>query len=334
MSTSNSAAAGRRRGYLAAFGAAAVLAWTAILVRHLSVRHGLPPLVLAFWRNALVVATLLPALLLLSPRRLRLARRDWPFLMGYGLVLACFNALWTFSVARSGASLATVLVYTSAAMTALLGAWLFGERLGFVEVLAIAGCLVGTALVSGWPGLPGGSSGAGWGVDPLGLVLGLLSGLAYAVYSLLGHAAARRGLDPWLTVLCAFGFGAGFLLAGHLGAAWWSTGRPDASGLFMLGGDLAGWGALLLLAAGPTVVGFGLYGVSLAHLPAGAANLVLTLEPVLTAFIAWALLGERLTGAAWWGSACILLAVALLRLRAWGGEQDQEEGVSDLPGTG
>lgn len=302
-------AAATRRGYLAALGAAAILAWTAVLIRYLTVRHGLPPLVLAFWRNAFVVATLWPALALLAPGRLRVARRDWPFLAGYGLLLATFNALWTLSVARAGASLATVLVYTSGAMTALLGAWRFGERIGRLQAVAIGACLLGCALVAG---IVGGGPGA-WRAEPLGVAAGLLSGLTYALYSLQGRAAAQRGIDPWTTVLCAFGLGAIFLLGGHLAAAALLPGAPAAGGLLHLRSDLAGWGVLLLLAAGPTVIGFGLYGVSLAHLRAGVANLILTLEPALTALIAWGLLGERLSGPAWAGSALILLGVAALR---------------------
>ena len=52
---------------------------------------------------------------------------------------------------------------------------------------------------------------------------------------------------------------------------------------------------MFLLAAGPTVVGFGLYNVSLSYLPSSVANLVVTLEPAFTALIAYFVLYERLT---------------------------------------
>jgi drug/metabolite transporter (DMT)-like permease len=309
MSTALPAAAGLNRGYAIALVSAVILSTTAILIRHLTVTYGLPPLVLAFWRNAFVVLTLLPLLGALGPRRLRVARRDLPFLFGYGLVLAAFNTLWTLSVARIGAALATVLVYSSGAATALLGAWLLDERLDRTKRLAVLTCLAGCVLVSGLPGARGLNS------DLLGLAAGLLSGLTYALYSLLGRSAAQRGLDPWGTVLYAFGFGALFLLLGLLGPARWLpavAARP--ADLLWLKDAAMGWGELFLLAAGPTVIGFGLYGVSLAHLPASVANLILTLEPALTGLIAWALLGERLSAGEVAGSALILLGVVVLRL--------------------
>ena len=71
---------------------------------------------------------------------------------------------------------------------------------------------------------------------------------------------------------------------------------------------------LFLLAAGPTVIGFGLYNVSLGYLPASVANLIVTLEPAFTGLLAYALFGEQLTGIQLVGSAIILAGVVFLRL--------------------
>lgn len=75
-----------------------------------------------------------------------------------------------------------------------------------------------------------------------------------------------------------------------------------------------GWLWLILLAAGPTVAGFGLYNVSMVDLPSSIANLIVTSEPVFTAIIAYLLLGERLTGIQIGGAALILLGVFFLRI--------------------
>src|SRR5574340_1564101 len=134
-------------------------------------------LVLAVWRDALVVATLLVVLGLLNPQRLRVERRHLPYLAGYGLVLAFFNALWTLSVAMNGAAVATVLVYCSAAFTALLGWWLLKERLDWAKLLAVALSLGGCILVAGV------FDASAWGANALGLLTGTIAGLSYAVYS-------------------------------------------------------------------------------------------------------------------------------------------------------
>jgi drug/metabolite transporter (DMT)-like permease len=72
---------------------------------------------------------------------------------------------------------------------------------------------------------------------------------------------------------------------------------------------------MVLLAAGPTLGGYGLYTVSLTRLPASTANLIATLEPAVTAGLAFVFLGERLTGPQFLGGSLILTGVVLLRLR-------------------
>jgi drug/metabolite transporter (DMT)-like permease len=63
---------------------------------------------------------------------------------------------------------------------------------------------------------------------------------------------------------------------------------------FQLGTKKRGWILLVILAEGPTLIGFGLYNISLVMLPSSTANLILILEPVITAITAYFLLGERL----------------------------------------
>lgn len=302
------------RGYLIALASSAILSTTAIFIRYLTQTYQMPALVLAFWRDLFVVLTLLPALALLRPRGLRVPRARLGFLAAFGLVLAFFNALWTLSVALNGAALATVLVYSSAGFTALLGWWLLKERLDWAKWLAVALSLGGCVLVSG------ALDPAVWQVNPAGVLTGLLSGLSYAAYSLMGRSASQRGLNPWTTLLYTFGFAALILLAVNLLPAGLLPGGmlPGAASqpadLFWLGGDLAGWGILLLLAAGPTVAGFGLYNVSLSLLPSSIANLILTTEPAFTGAFAYIFLGERLTAEQIFGSLVLLSGVVFLRL--------------------
>ena len=156
---------------------------------------------------------------------------------------------------------------------------------------------------------------AAWRVGAVGITLGVASGLGYAAYSLLGRSASQRGLNPWTTLFYAFRFASVFLLVlnlvpgmGPIGAA----ARPAE--LMWLGKALAGWGLLFLLAAGPTVAGFGLYNVSLVHLPSSVANLVATMEPAFTAVTAYFLLGERLSGVQFVGGLTILGGVLFQRL--------------------
>ena len=298
------------RGYGIALASAAVLSTTAIFIRYLTETFAMPALVLAFWREALVAAILVPVLGLLRPGLLRAGRRHLPYLATFGAVLAAFNALWTLSVALNGAAVSTVLVYSSAGFTAILGRYLLGETLDWSKILAVGLSLTGCALVSG------ASDPAAWRTNALGILAGVLSGLGYAAYSLLGRSASLRGLNSWTTLLYTFAFAACFLLAANLLPAGTIPGTaPTPAGLLWLGDSVRGWGILFLLAAGPTAGGYGLYVLSLTHLPSSVANLVATLEVAFTALLAYVLLGERLTLLQTAGGLLIVAAVVLLRLR-------------------
>jgi drug/metabolite transporter (DMT)-like permease len=194
------------RGYVIALIGTAIWSTTAIFIRYLTTHYGLPPLVLAFWRDLFVAAGLAVGLALFSPRLLRPDRRQWKFLLVYGFVLSIFNTLWTVAVALTGAAVATVLAYNSPAFTALLAWWLFGERLSPAKIVAVVLAMAGCLLVAGAYDL------AVWQVNPLGIGAGLLAGLAFAVYSIMGRAAAQRRMPTWSTLLYTFLTAAVFLL--------------------------------------------------------------------------------------------------------------------------
>ena len=266
-------------------------------------------MVLAFWRELFVALTLLPILALIRPSLLRVERKDLRYLLIYGLVLAIFNSTWTLSVALNGAAISTVLAYCSAGFTALLGWWFLKERLDWSKIVAVVLSLSGCVLVSGALDL------AAWSANFAGIVTGMFSGLLYAIYSLMGRLASQRNLNPWTTLLYTFGFAATFLLFLNLLPGGFLPGKAlQAVDLLWLGNSLTGWGILLLLAAGPTLTGYGLYNISLGYLPSSVANLIVSLEPAFTAIMAYIFFGELLNGIQVFGSLMILAAVIFLRI--------------------
>ena len=297
------------RGYAIAVVSAIILSTTAILIRYLTQTYQLPALILAFWRDLFVALTLLLVLFMIRPGLMRIKRKDLRYLIIYGLVLAIFNSLWTLSVALNGAAISTVLAYCSAGFTTLLGWWFLKERLDWAKIVAVALSLGGCALVSDALNL------AAWSANFVGILTGLLSGLLYAIYSLMGRSASQRNLNPWTTLLYTFGFAAVFLLLFNLLPADFLPGKAmRAVDLLWLGDSMAGWGVLLLLAAGPTLTGFGTYNISLSYLPSSVANLIVSLEPAFTAVMAFILFGEILNGTQIIGSLMILVAVIFLRI--------------------
>lgn len=297
------------KAYFIALASAAFLSSTAILIRYLTLNYNMPALVLAFWRDFFVVITILPILFFRQRDLLKIDKKQGKFLLIYGFILAIFNSFWTLSVAFNGAAVATVLCYCSAAFTAILGKWLLNEELTWVKSIAILCSLAGCVLVSGAFDM------AVWHTNLVGILSGILSGLAYAAYSLMGRSASQRGLNPWTTLLFTFAFAGTVLLIVNMFPALGFPGiAQKPTDLFWLGADWRGWLPLFLLAAVPTVLGFGLYNVSLQYLPASVVNLIATSEPVFTTITAFLVFGERMHALELLGSALVLGGVVILRL--------------------
>jgi DME family drug/metabolite transporter len=294
------------RGYFIALGATLLWSTTGVIISHLSRTYAMPSLVLAFWRDLFVALGLGTAFLAFNPKRFRLSRAYWAFMLFYGLILALFNSMWTFSVEFNGAAVATVLAFSSPAMTAVLERWIFRTPINRIQLISILLAITGTVLVSG------AHDPAAWQVNTAGITFGLLTGLFFAGYNMMGKATANKSIDSWTAQFYSFGSAAFFILLFNLPVDT-LAGVSTAANLFWLGGLWSGWGWLLLLGLGPTLGGFGLYTMSLNFLPATVANLIATLEPALTAIWAYFLLNEQLTGVQLVGSLCILAGVILLR---------------------
>jgi len=295
------------RGYIIALTATVLWSSTGVLISYLSKTYALPSLVLAFWRDLSVSAGMLVGLSIFSRARFHLERTHWGFMILYGLTLAVFNSLWTFSVQYNGAAVATVLAFSSPAMTAILSRIVFNEQFNLVKALSIMLSLIGTALVSG------AHDPSAWKLNPAGIIFGLLTGLFFAFYNLEGKAASDKHIDSWTALLYSFGAATMFLLLFNLSFNALNDKAPFAD-LFWLGDSVSGWGILFFLGIAPTLGGFGLYTLSLRHLSPTVANLIATLEPALTAIWAYLFLHEVLVGAQLAGSLILFTGIILLRL--------------------
>ena len=298
------------RGFVLAVFSALMLASTAIIIRYLTETYHIPSLVLAFWRDVLVTLTLIIILLIFQPRLIRIEKKFLPFLALYGLVFAFFNGLWVESVVLNGAAIATVLSYSSTAFTVLLAHWLLKETLNWAKILAVLLSLLGVTLVSGLA-VP-----SAWQTNFVGVLVGVLCGLSYAIYTMMGRTASQRGVNPWTAILYSFAFATVFLFLFNLvPGKYFVGGTMQIRDLGWLGFDPVAWGIMFLLAAGPTLAGFGVFNVSLGYLPSSVVNLVMCVEPVFVVLFAYFLLREKLTLVEALGSALILSGMILLRIR-------------------
>lgn len=296
------------KGYLICLFATVMWATTAIFIRYLTENFQLPAMALAFWRDTFVAIALAVVFCLVHPEYLHIEKEHTRFLLLYGVVLAAFNASWTLSVALNGAAVSTVLAYSSAAYTAIMGWRLFGESLNPTKLVAVSMGLTGCILVAG------AYDPSAWRLNPVGILTGIVSGILFACYSLMGKASANRGISSWSALLYSFAVAAVMLLIYNLAANFWPSLKPSAD-LFKLGSSLTGWVILFILAVVPTIGGYGFYTLSLTYLPVSIANLIALLEPGITAILAFVILGEVLTSIQLVGSLLVIAGVVILRLR-------------------
>lgn len=293
------------KGYL--IGIVGIVIWstTGIFIGYLINTYGMPPLSLAFWRNVLVFAAMLPVLFFIRRSLVHIERTQIKFFVLYGLVLALFNSIWVLSVQANGAAVSTVLAYSSAGFTAVFAWWVFKERLGLPKILAVILSLVGCVLVSN------AYDPVMWTRNPLGIITGIISGIAFAAYNMMGKEAARRKLNPWTTLLYSFAFGSAFMLVFNLIPVAFGTTRFEK---FLPNLPPTGWLILVILSLGPTLLGFGLYNTAMNYLSASTASLLATTEPAFTAVEAYLFLNERMTVVQIVGSVIIFSAVLIARL--------------------
>src|SRR3712207_5838796 len=137
-----------RTGYLLTFLAAIVWASTSPAIKYLLNTWHVPALAIAFWRDAFIAVASIFALLVVRPALLRVSRSDLRGLALIGAVsIGVYHALWVFSVALNGAAVAVVLIYTFPTFVTI-GAWLlFGERISWQQIAALALSLLGCALL-------------------------------------------------------------------------------------------------------------------------------------------------------------------------------------------
>jgi drug/metabolite transporter (DMT)-like permease len=273
---------------------ALVIAFSGILVRLADVS----PVTAAFFRCAYALPVL-GALAWWERRRFG-ARpfRERRVALAAGVVFAANLICWHYSIHAVGAGLATVLGNTQVVLVGLLAwAWL-GERPSDRALVAIPVVFTGVVLISGVVGS------AAYGEDPLlGVIYGVLTGIAYALFLLIlrqGNTDLRRPAGP--------------LFDATLTAAACSAVAGVAIGNIDWAPSLEAEAWLALLALSSQVLGWLLISVALPRLPAVVTSILLMLQPVCTVILGAVLLSEAPSAVQLSGVAIVLAGVAFATL--------------------
>lgn len=254
------------------------------------------PFASAFWRVALALPLILVwALRESGPAAIAAAFRS-PAVLLAGLFFAGDLIFWHLSLTTTTIANATFLA-TMAPIWVVLGSWLFiGEPVERHVVFGLFVCLAGAAL------LIGGS----WHLAPerlAGDLYGIVTSLFFGGY-FLSVRVARRGHGSGPTAFAGCVATTAVLLVAAVIA------EP-----VLLPATVAGAAALIGLAVLGQAAGQGLLAFALGHVSAAFSSLVIFLEAVAAAVVAWMVFDERLTLDQGLGGLMILAGIVAARPR-------------------
>lgn len=282
-----------------------VLIWG---VNFVVIRWGLnevPPFLLAAARFSLVV---FPAIFFIKKPNV-----PWRWLIAYGLFNSFGQFAFLFWAMKVGmpAGLASVVHQAQVFFTLIFSVLILQQRTQVTQWLGLMIAVMGLALIA--YGKNAGTP-VGMQMTSLGLVLNLLGAASWAIGNVVVSAMRRAGIQPepfglviWSSLIPIVPF---LLISGlferHVYPDW----------------QAISWHSIvsaLYLAWAATLLGYGLWSRLLSQYEPNRVAPFTLLVPVVGLLTAWLVLGERLNQWQLWGSACLLigLAVNVLGLRAW-----------------
>jgi drug/metabolite transporter (DMT)-like permease len=271
-----------------------VVLWASafVAIRHLGTELSAGPLSLA---RLLIGSVLLGVVLLIKREPLRKpARRDWPLLLGCGVLwFGVYNLALNAAERRLDAGTSAMLVHIAPLLVALLAGLTLGE--GFPRQV-----LIGSLVAFGGVVLIGLSTSTGQ-AEALGVVLCITAAVSYAVgvvtqKPLLARLPAAQ--VTWLA--CVIGT---VVCLPYAPPLVHEVGTASATTLW--------W--VFYLGAFPTAIGFTTWAYALSRTSAGRMGATTYLVPMVAVLLAWLLLGETPVALAVVGGAVCLVGVAVSR---------------------
>ncbi|WP_424932201.1 DMT family transporter [Amaricoccus macauensis] len=227
-------------------------------------------------------------------------RARWRLLVTGALAVAIYPLAFYGSMRLAGVTIGTVITIGSAPLlSALIEYALDRSRLTFRWSLGALVGLIGMGLICVAENASHGEIQSGASV-PLGVLLGLIGGLTYALYSWTARRMMLRGIPSSAAMGATFGLG-GLLLLPVLivtGGPFLASWSNAAVGIYM--------------AAVPMFLGYLCFGYGLARVQASMATTITLLEPVVAAVLAVIIVGERLPVPGWIGVALVVGCLAII----------------------
>ncbi len=274
-------------GYLFAFMAASLWALLGPVSR-VPLGNGISPMEVAFWR-ALFGALCFVTHALIT-KQYRVPAKDALGLTAFGIIgTAAFFTFVQIGVQRSGAAMTSVLLYTAPFWVALFSRIFFKEQLTPLKIMAIVVAMAGVSLLC----LSGGATPEK--VDVIGILFGLLSGLAYSSHYVFGTIYLKRYSSITIYAYC--------LTVGCLVL------MPFIDFVDKSPED---WVALAVLGVVSSYGAYNAYCAGLKRLAPTKVAVLCNLEPLLTTILAFFFWGELFPLLGWFGAGLVLIGIFMV----------------------
>lgn len=226
---------------------------------------------------------------------LKIRFTDIKYFIGTGILsIVFFNWCYFTTMRELSLSVAVVLLYTAPAFVAIISRFVFKEPLNKIKLLALFVMILGCFFVAG--GVPQDVSVSGFGI-----LVGLGSGLGYALYSIFGKLASKKYSSLTITTYT-------FIFASLVMIPF--GGLYEKVDLLLTSKVLVTGFALGLI---PTSLAYLLYTVGLSKVETGRAAIMANVEPVAAMVIGVGLYGDILNAWQVVGSILILSAAVMVQ---------------------
>ncbi|MGJ9458597.1 DMT family transporter [Oceanobacillus sp. CF4.6] len=247
------------------------------------------------WTSAILLITYI---IIVSPKDMKLQSiRDCKYFIGTGICsIIFFNYCLFTAIELSTIPVATALLYTAPAFVTVISFFLFKEPLTRLKMIALILTIMGTCLVVGI------TPNSIHNLEFASIILGLGSGLGYALYSIISKFALKKYSSLSVTTFT-------FIVAAVALVPFF----PYSEKFLLLFNP-----TVLFYALGlgflPTAVAYIVYTYGLMYTEASKASILSTIEPVVATLIGIFVFTEPFTVVQMLGMGCIIGAVLLIQL--------------------
>ncbi len=296
-----------RSGYLYVISAAMLWAVSGSSAKFLF-NGGVTAYQLVQLRTTIAAGLLLVWLLIRNPSLFRIEPKDIFYFVLLGIIgMAGLQFTYLFAISKIKVAAAILLQYMAPTFIALYSVVFAREKLSLATTLAVIGATLGCYLVVGAYNLNVLS------MNRIGIIVGLISAVTFATYSIMGEYGMRR-YNPWTVLFFAL----------FVAALSWNILHPPLEAFFH-NYSLVEWGWIMYIGVLGTLVPFGLYLEGINLIRSTRASITATLEPITAGVISYIFLSEVMEFLQITGGVLVVVSVIMLQLK-----QEHDDRTPDI----